>query len=269
MQENDFIRKILTLFWPGKRQMQRRNGNWHYPVHCPTLCAVARCCEVLGLAWNVHITTAGVDPGRQYVQKEGATGCRRHTVSKCLRSSAAEIVGHPNCPGLNRQSRNPSPILRPASATSGEGEEKKSLWFNVSYCRIWRRGNIYVVQRFVLLTLTWARVHLLERYYPKIFAETNQHESWSERSCQSNTIKIKNTQEIKRTLLKWTKQDKTWKFSRKSSFSSYVQHTHRKTIQFPCVRCSEAGGRKRARDWLSVSWVSLLLQISYTATKGT
>ena len=36
--------------------------------------------------------------------------------------------------------------------------------------------------------------------------------------------KIQNTQEIKRTLFNWTKQDKTCKFSRKSSFSSYVQH---------------------------------------------
>ena len=42
-------------------------------------------------------------------------------------------------------------------------------------------------------------------------------------------FKIQNTQEIKRTLLNWTKQDKTRKFSRKSSFSSYVQHKNRKT----------------------------------------
>ena len=33
---------------------------------------------------------------------------------------------------------------------------------------------------------------------------------------------VQNTQGIKRTLLNWTKQDKTCKFSRKSSFSSYV-----------------------------------------------
>ena len=39
----------------------------------------------------------------------------------------------------------------------------------------------------------------------------------------------KNTSEIKRTLFNWTKQDKTCTFSRKSSFSSYVQHKNRKT----------------------------------------
>ena len=41
--------------------------------------------------------------------------------------------------------------------------------------------------------------------------------------------KIQSTQEIKRTLFNWTKQDKTCKFWRKSSFSSYVQHYNRKT----------------------------------------
>ena len=40
---------------------------------------------------------------------------------------------------------------------------------------------------------------------------------------------IQNTQEIKRTLFNWTKQDKTCKFSSKSSFSSYIQHKNRKT----------------------------------------
>ena len=38
-----------------------------------------------------------------------------------------------------------------------------------------------------------------------------------------------NTQEIKRMLFNWTKQDKTGKFSRKSSFSSYVQQKNIKT----------------------------------------
>ena len=41
--------------------------------------------------------------------------------------------------------------------------------------------------------------------------------------------KIQNTREIKRTLFNWTKQDKTCKFSRKSSFSSSIQHKNRKT----------------------------------------
>ena len=39
--------------------------------------------------------------------------------------------------------------------------------------------------------------------------------------------KVQNTQKIKRLLFNWTKQDKTWKFSRKSSFSSYVQHKNK------------------------------------------
>ena len=39
--------------------------------------------------------------------------------------------------------------------------------------------------------------------------------------------KIPNTQEIKRTLFNWTKQDETCKFSRKSSFSSYVQYNRK------------------------------------------
>ena len=43
--------------------------------------------------------------------------------------------------------------------------------------------------------------------------------------------KIQNTQEIKRTLVDWTKQDKTCTFSRKSSFSSYVQQQKQKNKQ--------------------------------------
>ena len=40
---------------------------------------------------------------------------------------------------------------------------------------------------------------------------------------------IQNTSEIKRTLFKWTKQNKTCTFFRKSSFSSYTQQKNRKT----------------------------------------
>ena len=79
---------------------------------------------------------------------------------------------------------------------------------------------------------------------------------------------IQNTQETKRTLFNLTKQDKTWTFSRKSSFSSYVQHKNKnknkknkktktkkeeKTttnnwFNLSCVSWLwEAGGRKRAR----------------------
>ena len=43
--------------------------------------------------------------------------------------------------------------------------------------------------------------------------------------------KIQNTQEIKRMLFNWTKQDKTCTFLRKSSFSSYVQHKDKQLIQ--------------------------------------
>ena len=39
---------------------------------------------------------------------------------------------------------------------------------------------------------------------------------------------IPKTQEIKRTLFNWTKQGKMCKFSRKSSFSSYIQHKNRR-----------------------------------------
>ena len=60
---------------------------------------------------------------------------------------------------------------------------------------------------------------------------------------------IQNTQEIKRTLFNWTKQDKIWTFSRKSSFSSYVQQKN-KQFNLSCASWMwEAGRRKRARDW--------------------
>ena len=56
---------------------------------------------------------------------------------------------------------------------------------------------------------------------------------------------IQNTQEIKNAFY----LDETCSFSRKSSFSSYVQYKNRKTINstyLVSVTCSEAGGRKRA-----------------------
>ena len=64
-------------------------------------------------------------------------------------------------------------------------------------------------------------------------------------------IWIQNTQEINRMPFNWMKQDETCTFSRKSSFSSYVQHKNRKAKSstfFVSVRRSEAGGRKRAQD---------------------
>ena len=58
---------------------------------------------------------------------------------------------------------------------------------------------------------------------------------WNRVDCQHFEKKNQNTQEIKRTLFSWTKQDKTCKFSRKSSFSSYVQQKNRQvTHTFSC-----------------------------------
>ena len=54
---------------------------------------------------------------------------------------------------------------------------------------------------------------------------------WNRVDFRSSEKKIQNTQEIKRTLLNWTKQDKTWTFSKKSAFSSYVQDKNRKYKQ--------------------------------------
>ena len=42
-------------------------------------------------------------------------------------------------------------------------------------------------------------------------------------------VLIQNARDIKRTLFNLTKQDRTCEFSRKSSFSRYVQHKNRKT----------------------------------------
>ena len=55
------------------------------------------------------------------------------------------------------------------------------------------------------------------------------------------------------------KQYKTCTFSRKSSFSSYVQHKNRKnkqSIQLVSVGW-EAGGRKRARDSFDLDLLGL------------
>ena len=64
--------------------------------------------------------------------------------------------------------------------------------------------------------------------------------------------RIQNTQEIKRTLFNWMQQDKTCKFLRKSSFSSYKRHKNRKAnneFNLSCVSWLwEAGRRKRAQN---------------------
>ena len=65
--------------------------------------------------------------------------------------------------------------------------------------------------------------------------------------------KIQNTQEIKTTLFNYTKQDKSCKFSRNSSFSSYVQQYNRKPLnqlvlcQFDARRL--AGGKGHETAW--------------------
>ena len=60
--------------------------------------------------------------------------------------------------------------------------------------------------------------------------------------------RIQNTQEIKKMLFNWTKQDKMCKFFRKSSLSSYTQHEskpQRIDLKYlVSVRCSEDGGNK-------------------------
>ena len=55
-------------------------------------------------------------------------------------------------------------------------------------------------------------------------------------------LKIQNTQEIKGTLFHQTKQDKTGKFSRKSSFSSYVRQYNRKQLNQLILCQFDAGG---------------------------
>ena len=63
----------------------------------------------------------------------------------------------------------------------------------------------------------------------KKFGSKKKKKIWNRVDCQCSEIKSQNTQEIKRTLFNWTKQEKTCKFLRKSSFSSYVQYKNRKT----------------------------------------
>ena len=86
---------------------------------------------------------------------------------------------------------------------------------------------------------------------------------WNRVDCQRSEKRSQNTQEIKRTLFNWTKLDKTCTFSRKSSFSSYVQHKNWKTnneFNLSCVSWMwKAGRRKRARGCLlrlKIGWIN-------------
>ena len=77
------------------------------------------------------------------------------------------------------------------------------------------------------LDWNWCRRILNWRFvlrWPGVVDETVKLKNW--------VTNLQNTLEIKRTLFNWTKQDKTCKFSRKSSFPSYVQHKNsRKKIR--------------------------------------
>ena len=72
---------------------------------------------------------------------------------------------------------------------------------------------------------------------------------------------IQNTQEIERTLLDRTKQDKTCKFSRTSSFSSYVQQQNRKqtinSTYFVSVGCGRLAEGKGLEADSCVTWFGL------------
>ena len=72
---------------------------------------------------------------------------------------------------------------------------------------------------------TLVSFHLLIEWR-SLFKTKNLKQSW----LPAFWKKIQNTQEInKRTLVNWTKQDNTYKFSRKSSFSSYARHKNKRT----------------------------------------
>ena len=89
--------------------------------------------------------------------------------------------------------------------------------------------------------------HMLTIIYRAFPAGKKKKKIWNRVHCQRTEKKIQNAQEIKRTLFIWTKQEKTCKFSRKSSFSSDIQHKNRKTnnsFNLSCVSWMwKAGGR--------------------------
>ena len=81
---------------------------------------------------------------------------------------------------------------------------------------------------------------------------------------------IQNTQEIKRTLFNWTKQDKMCKFSRMSSFSSYAQHKNRKFASFVlfCPVEKHSFNLLCVLDLFSQCWQSTLFQKKKFNTKN-
>ena len=79
--------------------------------------------------------------------------------------------------------------------------------------------------------------------------------AWKRRKCADVSIcglrMIQNTQEIKRTLCNWTKQDKMCKFSRKTSFSSYVQHKKTTTENKQTVKSTYLVSVGDGKLWLT------------------
>ena len=79
------------------------------------------------------------------------------------------------------------------------------------------------------------------------------HPTKSETELTASILKKDPKQEIKRMLFNWTKQDRTCKFLRKSSFSSYAQHNNRITnnttyhVSVGCGRLAEGKGHET--DW--------------------
>ena len=66
----------------------------------------------------------------------------------------------------------------------------------------------------------------------------------SAKAFQLRAHRSKTHKRLKRTLFNWTKQDRTYKVSRKSSFSSYVQHKNRKQTVNSFSLCQLDAGRQ-------------------------
>ena len=57
---------------------------------------------------------------------------------------------------------------------------------------------------------------------------------WNRVDCQCSEKISKTHKRLKRTLFNWMKQDKTCKFLRKSSFSSFVLHKNKQLVHLAC-----------------------------------
>ena len=126
---------------------------------------------------------------------------------------------------------------------------------------------------FVLLS-TWPLEECARVFYCVLLTITTEKKI-SETELTARVLKKRSkTHEIKRTLFNWTKQDKTCKFLKKSSFSTYVQQKTRKTnysthlVSFGCGRLAE-GKRHETESkrlssfyqpptsyWHKISWIN-------------